>query len=160
LQQEKQIWLSTTSTPKRQRDAPSPIAMPRSLQELVPEAKDETAKATKLVAQGYPAVAPVLAEMLEWVEDAQWPVAKVFLPFLARIGAPLVPHVRYVLQSQDEQWKRVVLDHIVSESGDLAHGLSVDLLRLIDTPTDAERAEDLHTTADALFQKYCKNGKP
>ena len=134
--------------------------MSRSLPELVPEAKDETGKALKLVALGYPTVAPVLPEMPEWVEDANWPVAKVFLPFLASIGAPLVPSVRYVLQSQDEQWKRVVLDHIVSESGALAHGLSVDLLRLIDAPTAAERAEGLHTTADELFQKYCKNGKP
>lgn len=146
--------------PKRQRDYPSPNAMARSLPELVPESKDETDKAKKLVTLGYPAVAPVLGEILEWVEDANWPVAQIFLPFLARIGAPLVPHVRYVLQSQDEQWKRVVLDHIVGQSGDLAHGLSVDLLRLIDTPTDAERAEDLHTTADAVFQKYCKNGAP
>lgn len=132
--------------------------MGRSLPELVPGAKDETDQAKKLVALGYPAVAPVMAEIFEWVEDANWPVAKVFLPFLARIGAPLVPHVRYVLQSQDEQWKRVVLDHIVSENGDLAHGISVDLLRLIDTSTEAEQAEGLHTKADELFQKYCKNG--
>lgn len=134
--------------------------MPRSLPELVPSAKDETDLAKKLVALGYPAVKPVLAEIVEWVEDASWPVAKVFLPFLARIGAPLVPHVRYVLQSQDEQWKRVVLDHIVSESGALAHGISVDLLRLIDTPTDAERAEGLQTTADELFRKFCTNLPP
>ena len=91
--------------------------MPRSLSELMPGSKSETDKAAKLVAVGYPGVEPVLAEMLEWVEDATWPVAQVFLPFLARIGAPLVPHVRYVLQSQDEQWKKVVLDNIVSESG-------------------------------------------
>lgn len=134
--------------------------MSRSLPELVPSAKDETDLAKKLVALGYPVVEPVIAEILEWVEDANWPVAKVFLPFLARIGAPLVPHVRYVLQSQDEQWKRVVLDHIVSESGALAHGISVDLLRLIDSPTDAERAEGLQTTADELFQKYCRNDSP
>ena len=134
--------------------------MPRSLPELVPSAKDETDLAKKLVALGYPAVEPVIAEILEWVEDANWPVAKVFLPFLARIGTPLVPHVRYVLQSQDEQWKRVVLDHIVRESGALAHGISVDLLRLIDTPTNAERAEGLQTTAGELFQKYCRNDSP
>ena len=134
--------------------------MPRSLTDLVPEAKDETDKAKKLVALGYPAVAPVLAEMLEWVEDANWPVATVFLPFLGRIGAPLVPYVRYVLQSQDEQWKRVVLDQIVGKSGDLAHGLSVDLLRLIKTPTTGERSEGLHTVASALFQKYCKSDEP
>jgi hypothetical protein len=134
--------------------------MPRSLPELVPGSKDETEKAKKLVALGFPTVEPVIAEMLEWVEDANWPVAKVFLPFLAGIGGPLVPHVRYVLQSQDEQWKRVVLEHIVSESGALAHGLSVDLLRLIDSPSDAERAEGLHTMADALFQKFCRTIRP
>jgi len=134
--------------------------MARSLPELVPEAKDETDKAKKLVALGYPAVAPVLGEILEWVEDANWPVAKVFIPFLVRIGTPLVPHVRYVLQSQDEQWKRVVLDNIVGESGDLAHGLSVDLLRLINIPTNAEQTEGLHALAEELFQKYCNSDKP
>ncbi len=132
--------------------------MSRDLSELIPGSKDETGKAAKLVTLGYPAVAPVLGEILEWVEDANWPVAKVFLPFLGRIGAPLVPHARYALQSQDEQWKRVVLEHIVSQSGPLAHGISVDLLRLIDTPTAAERDEGLHTIADELFRKYCNNG--
>ena len=131
--------------------------MARSLSDLVPGSKTETDKASKLVALGYPAVQPVIGEILEWVEDASWPVAVVFLPFLARIGAPLVPHVRYVLQSQDQQWKRVVLDHIVSQSVDLAHGLSVDLLQLINTPTDAERAEGLNVSADELFRKYCKS---
>jgi hypothetical protein len=131
--------------------------MSRSLSDLMPSEKTETAQAMKLVALGYPVVAPVIAEMLEWVEDASWPVAVIFLPFLARIGAPLVPHVRYVLQSQDEQWKRVVLDHIVSQSGDLSHGLSVDLLRLVDAPTDAERAEGLNYTADEIFRKYCNH---
>ena len=131
--------------------------MARRLSDLVPGSKTETDKASKLVALGYPAVQPVIGEILEWVEDASWPVAVVFLPFLARIGAPLVPHVRYVLQSQDQQWKRVVLDHIVSQSVDLAHGLSVDLLQLINTPTDAERAEGLNVSADELFRKYCKS---
>lgn len=133
--------------------------MTRSLSDLMPGSKLETDKAKKLVAQGYPAVAPALGEIMEWVQDANWPVAQVFLPFLAGIGAPLVPHVRYVLQSHDEQWKQVVLDGIVSHSGALAHGISVDLLRLIDTPTDAERQEGLDAKADELFQRLCSNGK-
>lgn len=131
--------------------------MARSLSDLMPDSKTETEKAARLVALGYPAVEPVMGEILEWVEDANWPVAAVFLPFLARIGAPMVPHVRYVLNSQDEQWKRVILEHIVGKSGGLAHRLSVDLQRLINSPTDAERAEGLHTTADELFHKYCKS---
>lgn len=133
--------------------------MARSVTDLIPSTKFETDKAQKLVALGYPAVAPALSEMLEWVEDASWPVAQVFLPFLARIGAPLAPHVRYVLQTQDEQWKRVVLDSIVGESKTLAQALTVDLHRLKDSPTAAERVEGLEVLADQLFWKYCGDGK-
>lgn len=133
--------------------------MARSVTDLMPSTKLEADKAQKLVALGYPAVAPALAEMLEWVEDASWPVAQVFLPFLARIGAPLAPHVRYVLQTQDEQWKRVVLANVVGESKALAQALTVDLHRLKDSPTAAERAEGLEVLADQLFWKHCGDGK-
>lgn len=133
--------------------------MARSVTDLMPSTKLEADKAQKLVALGYPTVAPALAEMLEWVEDASWPVAQVFLPFLARIGAPLAPHVRYVLQTQDEQWKRVVLGSVVGESKALAQALTVDLHRLKDSPTAAERAEGLEVLADQLFWKHCGDGK-
>jgi hypothetical protein len=33
----------------------------------------------------------------------------------------------------------------------------VDLLRLVDAPTDAERAEGLNYTADEIFRKYCNH---
>ncbi len=133
--------------------------MARSVTDLMPSTKLEADKAHKLVALGYPAVAPALAEMLEWVEDASWPVAQVFLPFLARIGAPLASHVRYVLQSQDEQWKRVVLGSVVGESKALAQALTVDLHRLKDSPSAAEKAEGLDALADELFWKHCGDGK-
>lgn len=133
--------------------------MTRTVTALIPSTKLEVDKARKLVALGYPLVAPALAEMLEWVEDASWPVAEVFLPFLASIGAPLAPHVRYVLQSQDEQWKQVVVGHIVGKSKPLAQALTVDLHRLKDSPTTAERAEGLDVLADELFWKFCGDGK-
>ncbi len=131
--------------------------MSRDLSTLVPATKFETEKAQRLVALGFPTVQPVLDEIMEWVEDANWPVARVFLPFLATVGVPLVPLVRHVLESQDEQWKQSVLGNIVGQSDSLAHALAVDLQRLMHTPTDAERAEGLHDVADALFQKFCSN---
>jgi len=129
--------------------------MSRDLSTLVPATKFETEKAQRLVALGYPAVGPVLDEIMEWVEDGNWPVAKVFSPFLATVGAPLAPQVRHVLESQDEQWKYFVLRSIVGESASLAHALAVDLQRLMHNPSDAERAEGLHTLASELFQKHC-----
>ncbi len=131
--------------------------MSRDLSTLVPATKSETDKARRLVALGFPAVQPVLDEILEWVEDPNWPVAQVFLPFLATVGVPLVPLVRHVLESHDEQWKHAVLANVVGQNDALAHAMAVDLQRLMHTPTEAERAEGLHGVADALFQKYCSS---
>lgn len=133
--------------------------MPSRFEAFIPTDKDEVAKARKLIAMGYPAVLPVLPEIFEWVEDANWPVARIFLPFLAGIGAPLAAQVRYVLQSQDEQWKQVVLTHVVAPSEALAHALTVDLHRLIHAPTAGESAEGLDTMANTLFGEFC-GGKP
>jgi len=129
--------------------------MPRNLSTFIPTSKYDTDKAERLVAFGYPMIEPVLEEMFEWIQDENWPVARVFMPFLATIGAPLVPLVRHVLQSQDEQWKRAVLGNLVNGSKALAQALSVDLQRLINSPTTAETEEGLNAMADELFRKFC-----
>ena len=61
---------------------------------LVPSSKGDLPAAKRAVAAGWPAVEPVLPELLEWIQDVNWPVAPVLMPFLASLGDPLVPHLR------------------------------------------------------------------
>jgi hypothetical protein len=52
-----------------------------------------------VIAGGYPAVAPVLPELLTW------PVARELAPSLASIGAPLLAEVRRIVPARDDIWK-------------------------------------------------------
>ena len=79
------------------------------LRELLPHEKGDTERAEAIVALGYPAVAPILPDLIEWLQDCNWPVAHVLSPFLAQIGLPLLPPVRAVLATNDYQWKYWVL---------------------------------------------------
>src|SRR4051794_23281462 len=62
------------------------------VQHLIPQNKFDLKRAQAAVEVGYPAVAPILPELLEWLQDYNWPVAHILAPFLASIGEPLVPH--------------------------------------------------------------------
>lgn len=110
----------------------------------------EMEKAEAIVALGYPKVEPMLPALLEWMRDMNWPVAKVFQPFLASIGAPLAPHIRRVLESNDEIWMYWVLRCIVTESTELVQILRPDLERLAHSP-EGEQAHELNIFAQRLL---------
>lgn len=120
---------------------------------LLPSDKLETDKAEAIIAQGFPAVEPVLPALLEWMQDINWPVAQPLQPFLASIGVPLAPHVRYVLETKDEIWKYWVVRCLVGESVELARVLNPELQRLALDPTPGEHEEELDVIAKEILQR-------
>jgi len=126
--------------------------MAQDLSLLVPTSKFDTELAERLVTLGYPAVQSVLPQILEWVQDLNWPVARVFQPFLVTIGSPLAPYVRAVLTTDDDSWKHYVLIGIVGASSDLARELRQDLQRLVQSPTHGEIAEEVSDVAAEVLQ--------
>ncbi len=124
-----------------------------ALREMLPKHKFDTDRAEALVALGHPAVEPILPELLAWLQDMNWPVARVIQPFLAQIGAPLAPHVRAALASQDHIWKYWILTQILAESPDLTELFREDLERLAWSPIPGEREEELDIEARALLKR-------
>ena len=109
----------------------------------MPSSKRDTAKAEQLIALGYPEVEPVLPQILEWLQDLNWPVAFVFRRFLIEIGAPLAPYVRAVLLTNDDRWKYSLMIGVVRDSPRMAQALRQDLERIARTPTAGELAEEV-----------------
>ncbi len=118
---------------------------------LLPQHKADVERASAIVARGYPRVAPVLPELIAWLQDGNWPVAHVVAPFLATIGTPLLPEIRRVLQTTDDIWKYWLLAGVVAESPDLAHALRDDLTRLASAPTAGEAAEEVDLVAREIL---------
>jgi len=126
----------------------------KDLHSLVPQTKHNTEKAAALVALGYPAVAPVLPQLLEWMQDYNWPVAQVLKPLLAGIGRPLVPHIRAVLHGNDAVWKYWLQTQIAAESRDVYLALMPQLERLRDHPSEEDRREELDAVAGELLDRH------
>lgn len=120
---------------------------------FIPRDKFDLAAANAAIGAGWPQIEPVAEQLLQWVQDVNWPVAKVLAPFLAGIGAPLAPYIRRVLAGNDEVWKYSLIGSVVARSQDLALVLRSELERIAFEPTPSERAEEVANIArEALEQ--------
>lgn len=81
---------------------------------LCPRDKHDLERVALLVAAGPEAAKPILAELLGWLQDMNWPVAPPLADFLVTVGEPLLPHLRQVLSSGDDMWIYGVLQHVVA----------------------------------------------
>jgi hypothetical protein len=119
---------------------------------LVPSDKFDLERAKAAAAAGYPAVAEVLPELVAWLKDYNWPVAKVLAPFLATIGLPLLPHVKAAFASGDAIWEYWVLRKVVATHIDLAAAIRPQLENIVACPTPDEVAEDVLAEAREILQ--------
>lgn len=120
---------------------------------LLPVDKHDLSKAEAIVALGYPAVGALLPELIAWMQDINWPVAKVLTPFLAGIGEPLAPHLQMIFESEDHVWKYWVLDKLVAPSPRLAVALEPSLLRMALDPSPGESDEGVDEIARRILAK-------
>ena len=118
---------------------------------LVPTHKSDLATAQAAIDAGYPAIAPILADLTEWLQDSNWPVAKKLAPFLAGIGKPMIEHIDCVFSTNDHIWKYWMIVCLIEESDELLEHYKIDLIRIATNPTQIEKHEELDEVArDAL----------
>lgn len=122
--------------------------------ELLPQHKSDVARAQEVIALGYPAVAPVLPELLEWLLDCNWPVSHPIGDFLATLPEAMAPMIWQVLQGDDLGWKywcivrliRVMPTHVAEQ-------FRGELSRLANDPTANERSEELDEVAQETLRE-------
>jgi hypothetical protein len=124
------------------------------IQTLIPQHKSDLEPAIKAIEAGFPTVAPILPDLLEWLQDINWPVARILAPFLATIGIPLIPHIQEILKTDDEIWKYWIIVSIINNSPELAKAFRADLERLAKAPEENEAREELNLVAQEVLEKY------
>lgn len=118
-----------------------------ALPPLLPRDKHDTHAAAALVALGWDRVECVAPQMLEWMQDSNWPVAAVLRPFLLAQGARLAPYIKPIFATADDVWKYFILAGIVRPSPELASVLGAELARMASHPTAGERLEGVAAQA-------------
>jgi hypothetical protein len=131
-------------------------ANPRDLQ---PRNKGDMANAYAIVALGYPAVAPVLPDLLEWLQDCNWPVSHPIGDFLASIPEQMSPLIWNVLRGDDHIWKYWCIVRLITVMPPgIAEQFRTELSRLAEKPTPSERAEELNEVAGDALQSLWPSG--
>lgn len=86
----------------------------KSLKRLLPRDKDDAEAAKALVALSFPAVEPVLPQMLDWLKSNGSPVELVMRDFFADLGLRAVPVVQNALASRHDGLKYSVVMNVVT----------------------------------------------
>ena len=120
---------------------------------LIPQRKNDFERAQAAINAGYPAVDPILPDLLVWMQDCNWPVAHTLTPFLASIGSPLIPHIKRILETNDEIWKYWIIIHIMRKSREVAKAFRGELERLAYSSTESEFKEELNEVAQITLQQ-------
>jgi hypothetical protein len=91
---------------------------------------------------------PHIRELLAWMQDMNWPVARPIAETLRRCGTDLIEPVRSVLRSADDVWKYWVLSGLLAQVDDAVRvPLLDDISRLANAPTPNEAAEEVDLAA-------------
>ena len=94
-----------------------------------------------------------LGGLLEWIQDINWPVARVVLPVLARSDGRIVPHILAILSGDDDGWKYWVIDALAPRLDPLVRRELVDAVtRIASEPTAGEVAEEVHLVAASWLE--------
>jgi hypothetical protein len=116
--------------------------------ELLPRHKSDYDRVQAVIALGYPAVAPVLRDLLVWLQDGNWPISHSVARLLASIGEPVFPFVREVFEGSDGTWKYWCIERFVRAlPGATAEAFRPDLQRLAYHPTADDRSEEVDERA-------------
>ena len=121
--------------------------------QLLPRDKLDVTGAHAVVALGYPAVAPVLPDLLEWLQDCNWPVSHSIGDFLASLPEPMAPLIWAVLRGNDDTWKYWCIVRLISAMpSEIAEQFRPELTRLAENPTREEHLEELDEVAQTALR--------
>lgn len=123
------------------------------IRDLVPQSKFDFERAEAAIRAGYPAVAQILGELMEWLKD-NWPISLALNQFLSTIGEPLVPHIWNVLRSDDDAWKYWTMGLIRTLPESVAAQFRAELTRLCYAPQPDEKANDLNEKAEWVLEHF------
>ena len=121
---------------------------------LLPRDKFDVDAVRAIAAAGYPAILPILDELVDWTADGNWPVARPLADYLVTVGEPLAAPVSRVLRGTDGSHKenciRLVVRRLPAET--LAE-LEDDLRQLAERPSEDDRREEADIAAREVLSR-------
>lgn len=123
----------------------------------LPKNKFDTENLEKIARLSDDEIKPMIGELLEWMQDYNWPVAKEILPILIARQNLIVPTLSKICNSDDIMWKYWVMELIIPE---LTHEnqmiLKNDIVKLSQLMEPDEDSIEIAHLAKKCLSNLCK----
>ena len=100
-------------------------------------------------------IAPVIPDLLAWMKDMNWPVAKEMPDLLALHQKVLIPHIIEILQPEQSEcdWKTYIIDFLLPLLDEkYLSMLKSSLERIVKNPTWGELDERTNVAAADILE--------
>ena len=119
---------------------------------LVPKDKFDDEACANLQAASDEELRPYIADLLECLQDLNWPIAGPVAERLSTLGTELTEPVLHILNSDDEMWKYWIIAHFLYLVNDeVFQALRFKLKSIRLHPTASEIAEEVHCVTCELL---------
>ncbi|GGH67316.1 hypothetical protein HNQ91_001681 [Filimonas zeae] len=116
-----------------------------NIRELVPGHKDDQEVIEGLKKLSFEEMKPIVSDLLEWLQDINWPIARPVAEVLRPFADQLVPDIIKILRTNDGIWKLWVLVALGRNTQN--HALLKEIERIAKYPTKDELEEGVHQEA-------------
>ncbi len=121
-----------------------------NIQDLIPKDKFDIETAQKLQNYSFEEVKPIIPNLLEWLQDLNWPVSKPVFEYMIPFTENISLEILQILQGKDEVWKYWILQIFGNET---KNELVVnEIRRIARNPTEEEINEGIAEIATEITQ--------
>ncbi len=128
-----------------------------NITEFIPKDKFDVVSVERLKNIDPSEITPVSIQLLEWIQDINWPVAQKLILVLPRFCKQLVPGIKQILSDKvnDVIWKYWIVTYLLDKfPAELLKDLRAELSALASTDSTDEDEKELAEEAQALLMKY------
>ena len=126
-------------------------------QNLIPKSKGDLATAQMLFSYSYEEIRSIIPQLLEWIQDMNWPVAQPVSEYLASISENISEELVEVLQGDDNIWKYWCI-HVFGLWSEkrIDPLMEKEIRRIVNKPTQGEIQEKVYEVAKELLENIKK----
>ena len=118
------------------------------VKDLIPKHKDDQKVIGRLKKLSFEQIKPIVSELLEWIQDMNWPIAKPIADILKPFVERMAPEIINILKTNDGIWKLSVLNIAVNTADpDLLN----EIERIAEFPTIDEVEDEVNIKAIAIL---------
>ncbi|MEL6252263.1 MAG: DUF5071 domain-containing protein [Bacteroidota bacterium] len=124
------------------------------IRNLIPKDKGDVETAQKLFSYTYEEIRSIVPDLLGWIQDMNWPVARPVSEYLESISEDITEEILVILQGDDDIWKywRIHVFGLWSKK-EIHLLLLKEIKRIAESPTESETKEEVQEVALELLQK-------